>query len=149
MVTPTPFRAGVALAILALIVMVLAPISAQQAGQRGTVAYVNATNATVTVGRFGGTIYLTNATGNHTVTVGNASTLAPGARLRIVEVCGKIGSTGNWTISSVSNINGGANYSVNNVTYQGVELEAFALNSTATSAANFRATALAKACYNP
>lgn len=133
---------------LAVVAMLVAPMWATVASKE-RVTFVNATNTTLTAPKMGGTVFLTNATGNHTVAIVNVSNMAPGARLRVIEVCGKIGSTGNWTVTSVSNVNGAANYSLNNVTYQGVEFQAFAVNPSATTGSGYVAHALAKACYNP
>lgn len=125
---------------LALMVLLLAPLWAQPGGSRQKVTYVNATNATIGPSRFEGIICLTNATSNaHQVNVGNASSYRPGMSVKIFDTGGKVG---NFTIVSVSNINGAANYSLNNDTYQGVELVAVANGSTNTTASAFVAHAI-------
>lgn len=129
-----------------LIVALLAPLQAQNPG-RARVTFVNATSTTVGPSRWGGTIYLTNATATHNLTIGNASSYRVGERVRVIDTRGS--GSGNWTIVSVSNINGGANYSLNNDTYQGVELEAVANGTSATTATAFVGHAMCTACVAP
>lgn len=110
-----------------------APLFAQPQTQR-RVTIVNATSVNLTPAQFNGVVCLVNASGAHTVNVGNASSYKPGQSVVILDTKGV---AGNWTITSVSNINGGANYSMNNDTYQGVEVLAVANSSSATAATHF------------
>lgn len=139
------FSYALLILVVALVAMLLTPLYAQT-GLRGLVTYANATNTTVPAYKWGGSVYLVNATSNaHVLTVGNASSLKPGDRLRIYETKG---SAGNWTISSVSNINGAANFSVT-AAWQMIELEAIAPGFNSTTATAFTAHTMSKTIYAP
>lgn len=132
-------NAALCLMALLLLMAMVAPLLAASGNTREQITYVNSTNATIGPSKFTGFVCLTNATGAHTVNVGNATNYRPGMRVQIFDTGGKVG---NWTITSVSNINGAANYSLNNDTYQGVELVTVANGSSNTTASAFVAHAL-------
>lgn len=86
---------------------------------RATGATINASNSTLTSVNVG-TVWLTNMTGNHTLTLPTASSAGAGAWIRVIDTGGKISSTGNLTVNVTSsgNINAADTFSVNNATYE-------------------------------
>jgi len=83
------------------------------------VTSVNASNTTLTSANVG-VVALTNMTGNHTLTLPTATSAGIGAVITVIDTGGLISSTGNLTVNVTSsgNINGGASFNVNNITYE-------------------------------
>lgn len=84
-----------------------------------TGATINCTNSTLTSVNVG-IVYVANMSGNHTLTLPTAASAGAGARITLVDACGKVASTGNFTVNVTSsgNINGGSSMTVDNATYE-------------------------------
>lgn len=86
---------------------------------RAVGATINCTNSTLTTTNVG-LVFVTNMSGNHTLTLPTAALAGAGGCIEVIDVGGKVDATHQLTVNvtSAGNINGADTFGVNNATYE-------------------------------